>query len=88
MTTFTEKVYAYVKTIPAGQVRTYGEVAAAIGYPLSTRAVGSALAKNYDKEVPCHRVIKSDGSLGNYNRGGVAAKKKILEREGYDFTHR
>lgn len=82
---FKERVYDIVRAIPEGEVRTYKEVAIAAGSPGAARAVGSLMAKNYALDIPCHRVIKSDGSLGNYNRGGAQAKKKILEKEG--VTH-
>jgi methylated-DNA-[protein]-cysteine S-methyltransferase len=72
--TFTEKVFEYVKTIPKGETRTYKEVAFSIGHPNSARAVGNALNKNYDLSIPCHRVVRSDGKTGGYNRG---ANKKI-----------
>lgn len=78
---FTQQVRAYVRTIPVGEVRTYGEVAAACGSPGAARAVGSIMAKNFDLDIPCHRVIRSDGSLGNYNRGGPAVKRKKLRAE-------
>lgn len=82
MTDFTQKVYQYVATIPKGQVRTYAQVAEAIGIPKAYRAVATALAKNFDPNIPCHRVIRSDGGMGGYNRGGMPAKKKILKEEG------
>jgi O-6-methylguanine DNA methyltransferase len=60
---------------------TYGEVARLAGYPGASRAVGSMVKKNYDPDIPCHRVIRADGTPGQYNRG--AEKKKILlKREG------
>lgn len=82
MTLFQSRVYNIVKKIPKGTVLTYREVAVKLGNPGAARAVGSALKKNYNPEIPCHRVIKSDGSLGNYNRG-VSSKKKLLKKEGY-----
>ena len=75
ITLFQNKVYRIVKEIPKGKVLTYKEVAKLIGSPRAARAVGSALNKNYDINIPCHRVIRSDGGLGKYNRG---LKKKIL----------
>lgn len=84
--TFTEKVYAATKLIPAGKVATYGQIARIIGSPKSSRAVGMSLGKNTDtKKVPCHRVVASDGSLTGYAFGGVNAKKNILEKEGVKF---
>lgn len=82
MTQFRQKVYEVVRKIPRGKVLTYKEVALKIGSPKSYRAVGSALKKNYDPTIPCHRVIKSRGELGNYNRG-VTLKRTILKGEGY-----
>ncbi len=81
--TFQEKVYEVVKKIPKGKVLTYGEVAKKIGKPGAARAVGTVLSKNYDPKIPCHRVIRSDGKIGNYNKGGQAGKIKILKQEGY-----
>lgn len=83
--TFKEQVYAVVKKIPKGKVMTYGEVAKRIGKPKAARAVGTVLSKNYDPAIPCHRVIRSDGKIGNYNRGGMKSKLVILKREGYRF---
>ncbi len=82
MKTFTEKVRDVVKNIPKGRVLTYREVARRAGNPKAARAVANVMAANYDPAVPCHRVIRTDGSLGGYNRGGVAAKQKILQAEG------
>lgn len=85
MKTFTEKVYEVVKKIPKGNVLTYGEVAAKAGNPKAVRAVGSALKKNFNSDIPCHRVICADGSVGQYNRGGSEAKRRILREEGCDI---
>lgn len=82
MKTFTEKVFAVVKKIPKGKVLTYKQVATKAGSPRAFRAVGSALKTNFDQKIPCHRVVKSNGELGNYNRGGTPAKRKILLKEG------
>jgi methylated-DNA-[protein]-cysteine S-methyltransferase len=79
---FKQQVYAVVKKIPAGKVLTYKEVAQKIGHPNSSRAVGTVLSKNYDPKIPCHRVIRSDGKIGNYNRG-LRAKLSKLKAEGY-----
>ena len=83
-TPFQVKVWKYLKTIPKGQTRTYKEVAKAIKRPLSYRAVANAIAKNpYSPLIPCHRVIKSDGSVGGYSgKGGVKTKVKLLKSEG------
>lgn len=80
--TFTEKVKSIVASIPKGQTMTYKEVAAAANNPKAARAVANIMAANYDPDVPCHRVIRTDGSLGGYNRGGVSVKARILEAEG------
>ena len=77
---FKEDVYAIVKDIPKGETLTYGEVARLSGHPGAARAVGSILSKNYDPNIPCHRVIRADGRLGGYNRG-IAEKKKMLNSE-------
>lgn len=80
---FSKKVYEVVANIPKGEVLTYKQVAAAAGSPKAYRAVGTLMAKNYNSAVPCHRVVKSDGTLGNYNRGGPKKKFELLHREGY-----
>ena len=59
--TFKEKVFSVVKKIPRGKILTYGEVARRAGSPRASRAVGSILKTNYSKDIPCHRVIRSDG---------------------------
>lgn len=81
-TPFAKLVRDAVKQIPKGETRSYGEVAAAIGRPGAARAVGTIMKNNYDSEVPCHRVIKSDGTLGAYNRGGESKKRALLKAEG------
>ena len=82
MSSFTEKVYTVVAKIPKGRVLTYKQVAAKAGSPLAFRAVGNILNKNYNPYIPCHRVVRSDGKLGGYNRGR-AKKKAILRVEGF-----
>lgn len=82
LTKFQEKVYNVVKKVPKGKVLSYKEVAKLAGSPRASRAVGNALNRNPFKEVPCHRVIRSDGKIGGYARG-TAEKVKILKREGY-----
>lgn len=79
---FKEKVYSVVKKIPKGKVLTYKEVAKRAGKPKAYRAVGNILHKNVDPQVPCHRVVRSDGKIGGYNRG-MSSKIKILKLEGY-----
>ena len=83
-TDFQVKVWKYLLKIPKGKVKTYKQVAIAIKSPLSARAVGNAVGKNpYAPQIPCHRVIKSDGSLGGYSgKGGIKTKKKLLKNEG------
>ena len=83
-TKFQLKVWNYLKTIPKGQVRTYLDVAKAINKPKAARAVANAVGKNPNApKVPCHRVIRSDGSLGGYSGpGGIKTKKKLLKKEG------
>lgn len=80
---FKEKVYAVVKKIPKGKVLTYKEVAMKAGSPGGARAVGNFMKSNFNPQIPCHRVIRSDGKIGNYNRGGIAGKIKILKKEGF-----
>lgn len=79
---FTSKVNEVVRGIPRGKTKTYGEVAALAGSPGAARAVGTAMSKNFDPGIPCHRVIKANGQPGNYNRGGSAQKLEILRLEG------
>lgn len=79
---FTEQVRDAVRQIPKGKTRTYGEVAAAVGRPGAARAVGTIMKNNYDPTVPCHRVIRSDGKIGEYNRGGPEKKRALLRAEG------
>ena len=83
-TKFQEKVWNYLKTIRKGTVKTYKQVAIAINRPKSARAVANAVGKNpFAPKIPCHRVIRSDGSLGGYSgKGGVKTKKLLLKREG------
>ena len=82
-THFQLKVWNYLKKIPKGKVKTYLEVAKAIGKPNAFRAVANAVSKNpYPPEIPCHRVIRSYGSLGGYSgKGGIKRKKKLLRSE-------
>ena len=83
-TKFQLKVWNYLTKIPLGCVRTYSQVAKGIGNPLAIRAVANAIGKNpYPPKIPCHRVIRSDGSLGGYSgKGGIKTKKLLLKREG------
>lgn len=78
---FSEKVLKVVSKIPEGKTLTYKEVAEKVGSPNAFRAVGSVLKKNFNSEIPCHRVVKSNGEVGEYNRG-KENKIKILKKEG------
>ncbi len=78
---FQKRVYEIVKLIPRGSVLTYAQVARRAGSPRAARAVGSILKKNYDPSIPCHRVIRSDGITGEYNRGRKK-KLELLKKEG------
>ena len=83
-TNFQIKVWNYLKTIKKGTVLTYSDVARGINKPRAVRAVANAIGKNpYAPKIPCHRVIRSDGSLGGYSgKGGIKTKKKLLKSEG------
>ena len=83
-TKFQLKVWAYLRKIPRGSIKTYSQVAKAIGKPFATRAVANAIGKNpYAPKIPCHRVIRSDGSLGGYSgKGGLKTKRFLLKKEG------
>ena len=82
-TSFQLKVWNYLKKIPKGKVKTYLEVAKAIGKPKAFRAVANAVGKNpFPIKIPCHRVIRSDGNLGGYSgKGGIQQKRKLLISE-------
>ena len=84
-TPFQVKVWRHILRIPIGQVRTYKHMAILLKKPNAARAVANACSQNpYAPEVPCHRVIRSDGSLGGYSGvGGLKTKKKLLIKEGY-----
>ena len=86
-TKFQKKVWNYLKTIPKGKVKTYKEVAKAIGMPKAARAVANACGKNhYAPTIPCHRVIRSDGGLGGKSgRGGIKTKLRLLRSEKVDI---
>jgi len=80
VTIFQKRVFAVVRKIPKGKTMSYGQIAKIL--KTSPRAVGRALKKNKDyKNIPCHRVIKSDGTLGGYNRG-IKKKIELLRKEG------
>jgi O-6-methylguanine DNA methyltransferase len=82
MRSFTEKVKQVVAHIPRGETMTYGEVARRAGNSRAARAVGAIMRTNRDPKIQCHRVIRSDGRIGNYNRGGEKAKRRLLIKEG------
>tara|TARA_Y100000768_G_scaffold311119_1_gene245630 strand:+ start:58 stop:339 length:282 start_codon:yes stop_codon:yes gene_type:complete len=86
---FELKVWNYLKKIPRGSVKSYKQVAIAIKKPNSARAVANACGKNpFAPKVPCHRVIKSDGTIGGYSGpGGKKTKIKLLKMEGYTFKN-
>lgn len=79
---FTDRVLAVVTAIPRGETRTYGEVARLAGNPKAARAVGTIMRNNYRPDIPCHRVVRSDDTLGQYNRGGTEKKRILLQEEG------
>jgi AraC family transcriptional regulator, regulatory protein of adaptative response / methylated-DNA-[protein]-cysteine methyltransferase len=78
---FSNRVYGVVKKIPPGKTMSYKAVAVAAGNPKAYRAVGNILNKNRDKNIPCHRVIRTDGKIGGYNLG-VNKKVSLLKKEG------
>ena len=81
MTTFTEKVISIVKKIPKGTVMTYKQIAQQAGSPNASRAVGSIMAGNDNLDIPCHRVIRSDGTIGPYNGLRGKTKESLLQQE-------
>ena len=83
LTPFEQAVLRKTRQIPRGEVRPYGWVAREIGHPAAVRAVGTALANNpIPYFIPCHRVVRTDGHIGNYGGGGPEAKRAILTMEG------
>ena len=84
-TDFQIKVWKFLKKIKKGKVKTYKEVAIAINKPKAARAVANACAKNpYAPKIPCHRVIRSDGTIGGFSsRGGIKTKRRMLKKEGF-----
>ncbi|MBP7832092.1 MAG: MGMT family protein [Candidatus Pacebacteria bacterium] len=87
MKSFKDAVHAIVKKIPKGKTMTYKEVATKAGKPNAARAVGGYMSKNADKTIPCHRVVRSDGKIGDYNglqgkKTGSDAKIALLRKEG------
>ena len=85
LTEFERAVLTKTAEIPYGEIRPYGWVAREIGRPRAVRAVGSALAHNpVPFVIPCHRVVRSDGTIGEYGAGGPTAKRAVLRAEGVD----
>lgn len=84
VTSFPRRVYEHARAIPAGETRTYGEIARALGNPSLAREVGQALARNpFPLVVPCHRVLAANGRSGGFSApGGVSTKLRLLEIEG------
>jgi O-6-methylguanine DNA methyltransferase len=82
MKSFREKVLQVVKSIPKGSVMTYGEVALRAGSKNASRAVGTILKQNQDTMIPCHRVVRANGKLGEYNGLQGKSKEEILIGEG------
>ena len=80
-TEFIQKILEIVSEIPKDQTMTYGQVAALASKPRAARVVGMVMSKNYNPEVPCHRVVRADGKIGGYNRGGPETKAKLLWSE-------
>ena len=85
MQDFRTRVLSVVSGIPEGETMTYKEVAVHAGNPCAYRAVGAVLKTNYDPLIPCHRVIRSNGLIGGYNRG-AGEKERILRLEGVSFN--
>jgi len=83
---FQQRVLRAEARIPRGRVSTYGRIAAHLSVPRAARAVGNALALNpFPLIIPCHRTVRSDGSLGGF-QGGLAMKRRLLELEGIAFA--
>ena len=83
---FAERVREVVRGIKRGTVLSYGEVAKLAGSPNASRAVGTIMRNNFVPTVPCHRVVRADGVIGEYNRGGRDKKRSLLKKEGVIFT--
>ena len=85
-TKFQKRVWKELLKIPFGETRSYKEIAISIGNPYSYRAVANACGKNpYPITIPCHRAIKSDGSIGGYSaKGGIKRKRMLLVKESND----
>jgi len=84
--TFTSKVLECVRNIPRGRVASYGAIALLAGSPGAARAVGTIMKNNKDKNVPCHRVVCTDGRIGGYN-GNLGVKIDLLKSEGVEIEN-
>ena len=84
-TNFQKMVWTELKKIPFGETRTYQEIAIAIGKPKAARAVANACGKNpYPIIIPCHRVVRSDGTIGGFTGdGGIEKKRQLLRQENH-----
>ena len=84
-TNFQKMVWTELKKIPFGETRTYKEIAVAIGKPKAARAVANACGKNpYPIIIPCHRVVRSDGTIGGFTGdGGIEKKRQLLRQENH-----
>ena len=83
-TSFRDRIFVVVRKIPRGNTLTYKEVATRAGKAKAVRAVGNIVSSNYNPDIPCHRVIRSDGQTGGYNRG-AQNKIAILKKESFHF---
>jgi methylated-DNA-[protein]-cysteine S-methyltransferase len=85
--TFRARILELIRSIPRGETKSYGEVAALAGVPRAARAIGGAMAANpLPIIIPCHRVVAADGKLTGYSApGGLTTKKYLLEAEGVEF---
>ncbi len=85
---FKNRIEKVVKSISKGRVMSYKEVAIKAGYPKAYRAVGSIMRRNRNKEIPCHRVVCSNGYVGQFNRGGTSKKVDLLKSEKVKINSR
>ena len=81
MKTFTEQIYDIVRKIPKGKYMTYKEITAKIGRPNASRAIGTALSKNYFPNVPYHHIIRTNGKINKYNQKKIKTKLEILKKK-------
>ena len=77
LSTFQKTIFEVVRGIPEGSTLSYKEVARRAGRPQASLAVGNILSKNFDPAIPCHRVVRSDGETGGYNRGRAQKKRRL-----------